>query len=110
MTAIPSPNPSVPFLKPSEEQASKIRRQLEGVYREVGLLQDLLRVCSGACNADTADVREIDHVLRRCGSDRLLSIQKTLTSIIERFGGRTDLSEPAGRAGNSPDVSPVTPS
>jgi hypothetical protein len=93
MSEIPTPNPAVPFLRQTEEQASKIRRLLEGIYSELDLVQDLLRVCSGACNAETADIREVDHVLRRCGSDRLFSIQKTLTSVIERFGGRTAMSK-----------------
>src|SRR5689334_20744552 len=95
MTEVPTPSSAVPFLRPSEEQASKIRRQLESIYRDLDLLHDLLLVCSGACNAETAniDIRGVEHVLRRCGSDRLFSIQKTLTSVIERFGGRTEMSE-----------------
>src|SRR5262245_34054435 len=108
MTEIPSPNPPVPFLRQTEEQASKIRRQLESIYRDLDLVHDLLAVCGGACNAETADmdIRQFEHVLRRCGSDRLFAIQKTLTSIIERFGGRTEMSGAAGNAGNPPDVNP----
>jgi hypothetical protein len=39
------------------------------------------------------DVRDVAHVLRHCGSDRLFSAQKALTKVIERFGGRTEMSE-----------------
>src|SRR5262245_21995527 len=96
MIETPPRIPTVPFLRPTEEQASKVLRQLQSIYGELDLVQDLLHVCSGACNAEIVDmdVRDVAHVLRRCGSDRLFSAQKALTKIIERFGGRTEMSEP----------------
>ena len=90
MNELPSPRTAVPFLRSSEEQAAKIRWQLEGAYNDLKLVQDLLQVCSGA-SKDDVDTR--DHVLRRCGSDRLSSVQRTLTKIIARFGGTTELSK-----------------
>jgi hypothetical protein len=36
---------------------------------------------------------KVEHVLRRCGSDRMHSVLKTLTQIVERFGGTTELSD-----------------
>jgi hypothetical protein len=90
MSELPSVHTAVPFLRSSEEQAAKIRWQLENVYNDLKLVQDLLRVCSGASKDD---VETRDHVLRRCGSDRLFSVQRTLTKIIERFGGTTELSK-----------------
>jgi hypothetical protein len=35
---------------------------------------------------------KVEHVLRRCGSDRLFSVLKALTEIVERFGGTTEMS------------------
>jgi hypothetical protein len=93
MSEIPASNPTVPFLRPTEEQASKVRRQLEQIYGELDLVQDLLQVCGEASNAEVSSSRKIDHVLRRCGSHRLSLAQKTLRSLIERFGGTTEMSE-----------------
>jgi hypothetical protein len=36
---------------------------------------------------------EIEHVLRRCGSNRIHGVLKIVTQIVERFGGTTDMSE-----------------
>ena len=85
---------SIPFLKNDEEQLAKIRRQLEGLFRELRLVQDVIVVCgvvSAAVGSNLDD--QIEHVLRRCGSDRMSGVLKTLTQIIERFGGRTEMSE-----------------
>jgi hypothetical protein len=57
-----SAHPSIPLLKSNEEQLVKIRRQLEGMFRE-------LRLRSPAV------------------------VLKTLTQIVERFGGKTEMSE-----------------
>jgi len=85
---------SIPFLKSDEEQIAKIRRQLEGMFRELRLVQDVIRVCGGVAGTVGFDLDdEVEHVLHRCGSDRLHSILKTLTQIVERFGGTTELSE-----------------
>jgi hypothetical protein len=85
---------SIPLLKSNEEQLAKIRRQLEAMFRELRLVQDVVIVCGGAC-ASAADEfdEEVEHVLRRCGSDRLFNVLKTLTEIVERFGGSTEMSE-----------------
>jgi hypothetical protein len=85
---------SIPLLKSNEEQLAKIRRQLEGMFRELRLVQDVIIVCGGACESINSELDgEVEHVLRRCGSDRLFSVLKTLTEIVERFGGTTAMSE-----------------
>lgn len=94
----------VPFLKSDEEQIARIRRQLEGMFRELRLVQDVIRVCgavAGTVGFDLDD--EVEHVLHRCGSDRLHSILKTLTQIVERFGGSTEMSEGC-QADNQPSA------
>ena len=58
-------------LKSGEEQVGKIHRQLESMLRELRLIQDVMMVCggvSGSVHSDFDD--EVEHVLRRCGSDR----------------------------------------
>lgn len=85
---------SIPFLKSDEEQIAKIRRQLEGLFRELRLVQDVIVVCGVVSETVGSDLdNEVEHVLRRCGSDRMSSVLKTLTQIIERFGGKTEMSE-----------------
>lgn len=86
-----------PFLRANEEQLAKIKRQLEWSFRELWLVQDVLKVCGGACEAVSSDLDgEVEHVLRRCGSDRLHAVMTTLTEVVERFGGKTEMSEREG--------------
>lgn len=83
----------IPFLKSDEEQIGKVRRQLEGMFRELRLVQDVIMVCGGVCGSVNFDFDdEVEHVLRRCASDRMHTVLKTLTQIVERFGGTTELS------------------
>ncbi len=94
MTETQSAHPSIPLLKSNEEQLAKIRRQLEGVFRELRLVQDVIMVCQGAYGSEGSDLDdEVEHVLRRCASDRIHTVLKTLTQIVERFGGTTEMSE-----------------
>jgi hypothetical protein len=93
MTDEPFAQQAIPLLKSNEEQLAKIRRQLEGMFRELRLVQDVILVCSGACESVSSDLDgEVEHVLRRCGSNRLQSVLKTLTEIVARFGGTTEMS------------------
>ncbi len=94
MTENESAHISIPLLRSTEEQLAKIRRQLEGVFRELQLVQDVIMVCGGVRESSSSDLdREVEHVLRRCGSDRLFTVLKTLTEIVERVGGKTEMSE-----------------
>jgi hypothetical protein len=46
------------------------------------------------CEANSGDFNsEMSHVLRQCGANKLHSQMKALTTIIEKFGGKTALSE-----------------
>jgi hypothetical protein len=88
----------IPFLKSDEEQIGKVRRQLEGMFRELRLVQDVIMVCGGVCGSVNSDFDdEVEHVLRRCASDRMHTVLKTLTQIVERFGGTTELSNEGQR-------------
>ena len=94
MTENQSAHPSIPLLKSNEEQLAKIRRQLEGMFGELRLVQDVIKVCGGVRESISSDLDdEVEHVLRRCCSDRLSVVLKTLTEIVERFGGKTEMSE-----------------
>ena len=94
MTEIQSAHPSIPLLKSNVEQLAKVRRQLEGMFRELRLIQDVIMVCCGVRESVSSHLDdEVEHVLRRCGSDRLFSVLKALTEIVERFGGKTEMSE-----------------
>lgn len=94
MTENQSAHKSIPLLRSNEEQLRKIRRQLEGMFRELRLVQDVIMVCGGVCESISSDLdEEVEHVLRRCGSDRLFGVLNTLTEIVERFGGTTEMSE-----------------
>jgi hypothetical protein len=94
VTESQSAHQSIPLLKSNEEQLAKIRRQLEGMFRELRLVQDVIMVCSGVRGSSSSDLDgKVEHVLRRCGSDRLFSVLKTLAEIVERFGGKTEMSE-----------------
>jgi hypothetical protein len=84
----------IPFLKGDEEKLAKIRRQLEGMFEEFRLVEDVMMLCCVVC--DTAKFGfdfEVEHVLRRCGTNRIHGVLKTLTQIVERFGGTTEMSE-----------------
>lgn len=88
------PAQPIPFLKGDEEKLAKIRRQLEGMFQELRLIEDVIMLCCAVCQCDKSGFEsEIEHVLRRCGSNRVHGILKTLTQIVERFGGTTDMSE-----------------
>ena len=94
MTENQSAHQPVPFLRSDEEQIAKIRRQLEGTFRELRLIQDVIMVCGGLRTSINSGLDDkVEHILRRCGSDRMYSVLKTLTQIVERFGGTTELSE-----------------
>jgi hypothetical protein len=89
----PTAHKAVPFLRANEEQVAATRRQLEDMFRELRLVQDVIKVCGGACDSVSSDLdSEIENVLHRCGSDRLCTVMMTLTELVERFGGMTDMS------------------
>jgi len=89
-----SAHQSIPLLRSNEEQLAKIRQQLEWMFRELRLVQDVIMVCGSVRESISSDLDgEVEHGLRRCGSDRLFNVLTTLTAIVERFGGTTEMSE-----------------
>jgi len=88
----PTPVPSsIPIIKDSEQRLAKMRRQLEDMFRSLNLVHDEISVLSEAARSEGQP--EIANVLSLSVCDRLFGQLKLLTSIIERLGGRTGLSE-----------------
>jgi hypothetical protein len=84
-------NTAIPIIKDNELRLAKMRRQLEDMFRSVYLAHDEIAVASEA--ARSVGQPEIADVLSLCICNRLFSQLKSLTNVIERLGGRTDLSE-----------------
>lgn len=85
-----SARPSVPPQRGSE-QALKLRKHLEDVFRNVSLAHDVVTLCVELSQSNTGDFNpEIAHVLRRCAADKLRFQMGVLTKVIEWLG-----SEPA---------------
>ena len=82
---------TIPIIKDNELRLAKMRRQLEGMYRTLNLVHDEIGVASDAARSEGQP--EIANVLSLSVSNRLFGQLKLLTNIIERLGGRTDLSE-----------------
>jgi hypothetical protein len=88
----PSPVLSpIPVIEDSERRLAKMRRQLEDMFRSLDLVHDEISVLSEAARSEGQP--EIANVLSLSVSNRLFGQLKLLTSIIERLGGKTDLSE-----------------
>ena len=83
-----SASPSVPLLRGSEEQVTKLRKRLEDVFRNVSLAHDVVALCVELSQGNSGDFNpEIAHVLRRCAADKLHFQMEILTKVIERLGG-----------------------
>ena len=87
---------TIPFLRGSEEQATKMRKRLEEMFGTIELVHDVIVLSVEVCEAGGGDFNpEMAHVLRRCGANRLFAQMRVLTAMIERFGGTTKLSQQA---------------
>ena len=84
----------VPLLRGSEDQtAVKLRKRLEDVLSSVSLVHDVVTVCVELSHGNSGDFNpEIAHVLRRCAADRLRFQMTVLTNVIQRLGGKRDVS------------------
>lgn len=87
-------NATIPIIKDNELRLARMRRQLEEMFRALDLAHDEVTVASEA--ARSAGQPELANVLGLCICNRLFGQLKLLTSIIERLGGKTDLSEGPG--------------
>jgi hypothetical protein len=81
----------IPIIKDSEQRLGKMRRQLEAMFRSLDLVHNEVSVLSEAARSEGQP--EIANVLSLSVCNRLFGQLKLLTSIIERLGGSTDLSE-----------------
>jgi hypothetical protein len=88
----PTPcSPPIPIIRDSEQRLAKMRRQLEDMFRSLDLVNSEVSVLSEAARSEGQP--DIANVLSLSVCNRLYGQLKLLTSIIERLGGRTDLSE-----------------
>ncbi len=93
MTEDPSTSSAtpIPMIRDNELRLAKMRRQLEDMFRNLHLVHDEIGVASEAARSE--GLPEIANVLNLCVCNRLFGQLKSLTNIIERLGGTTDLSE-----------------
>lgn len=82
---------TIPIIQDNELRLTKMRRQLEGMFRSLDLVHDEIAVASEAARSEGQP--EIANVLSLGVCNRLFGQLKLLTNIIERLGGRTGLSE-----------------
>ena len=87
----PTITPPIPIIKDNEQRLAKMRRQLEDMFRSLNLAHDEIGVASEAARCEGQP--EIANVLSLGVCNRLFSQLKSLTNVIERLGGRTELSE-----------------
>ncbi len=85
---------TIPIIRDNELRLARMRRQLEGMYRTLNLVHDEIGVASEAARSEGQP--EIANVLSLGVCNRLFGQLKLLTNIIERLGGKTDLSEEQG--------------
>ena len=81
----------IPIIKDNEQRLAKMRRQLEGMFSALDLVHNEIAVASEAARSEGQP--EIANVLSLCVGNRLFGQLRLLTNIVERLGGRTDLSE-----------------
>lgn len=85
-------NPTaIPLFKDNEQRITKVRTQLEDVFRSLDLVHDEISVASEAARSEGKP--EIANALSLGVCNRLFSQLKLLTKVIEQLGGRTNLSE-----------------
>jgi hypothetical protein len=82
---------TIPMIKDNELRLARMRRQLEGMFRTLDLVHDEIAVASEATRSEGQP--EIANVLSLSVCNRLFGQLKLLTNIIERLGGRTNLSD-----------------
>jgi hypothetical protein len=96
MTSIESQQPAatIPFVRDSELRLTKMRRQLEEMFRKLDLLHDEITVAADAARSNS--LCELASVLRVSVAAKLFGQLELLTKIIERLGDKTVLSEEDG--------------
>lgn len=82
---------TIPLARDNELRLAKIRRELETIYLHVHLARNEVTVAADA--AKSVNQPQLENVLREAVAHRLFRQLEALTSVIERLGGRTELSE-----------------
>jgi len=81
----------VPLAQDNEARLTKMRTQLESIFRHLHIAHDEVAVCaSSAVNEGQPDLAT---VLSLSICNRIYGQMKLLTNVIERLGGRTEFTE-----------------
>jgi len=84
----------------------EIRERLEEVFQSLDLIHDEISVTSEAARSEGQP--EIANVLTFCVCNKMFDQLKLLTGVIEKLGGRTNLSEGQDeRSGGNPSARKV---
>lgn len=82
---------TVPLARDNELRLAKMRRDLEDIFRHLHVAVDEVDVSAEA--ARSRGLPGVANVLTLEVSNRIFRQLKSLTNVIERLGGQTDLSE-----------------
>lgn len=86
----PSPSPEV------SADSSELRQTLEGIFRELMHVEDVLITCREAMDSPLGQNAEIAKVLGRGGIDPLFTQLQRLSKVIEGVGGEIMLTGDIG--------------
>lgn len=82
---------TVPLARDNEQRLAKMRGQLEDLFRNLNVIHDEISVT--ADSAESKGMPAIANVLSMSVCHNLFRQLKSLTNVIERLGGTTELSE-----------------
>jgi hypothetical protein len=82
---------TIPLVRDNELRLAKMRRQLEGIFHHLNVIHDEISVTADAARSD--GMPAIANVLSLSVCNKLFGQLRLLTTIIERLGGTTELSE-----------------
>jgi hypothetical protein len=97
---------TIPLIRDNELRLAKMRRQLEGMFRQLDLVHDEITVAADA--AEFQHQPKLRNVLKISVAHRLFDQLMLLTNVIERLGGTTELSEQGGEREQELTVVPDT--
>ena len=81
---------TIPLAKDNELRLAKMRRQLEGMFHHLNVIHDEISVTADAARSE--GMPAIANVLSLSVCNKLFGLLRSLTNIIERLGGTTELS------------------
>jgi hypothetical protein len=92
----PDPSPPLPTgtAQTVDQQLLSVRKRLGGIFQYLDLVSDVIIVCGGKLDSQNAEQDDaVEHVLRRCSSDKLHVGMIKLKKVIEDLGGRVSWSD-----------------